>query len=331
MPVRGWRSEYWDKREVDVSLVERALQKMQASQSARQALHPQPPAAVARVVPVTQEVASARPGARKRPIGSTNRLVKIDQDALRASGLLPSSEQEHELADQYRAIKRPLIQAAFHAPAPTEGPLPQVIMIGSALPGEGKTFTGINLAMSMAREKDHSVLLVDGDVAKPHISNLFGVEREPGLLDLLSNPQLDLNSTILPTDIPGLSILPAGTRSSAATELLASERMATIVQQLGNLDPSGLVLFDSLPILLTSESRVLSARMGQIVLVVKAGVTPQQALDDAIEVLGPNRKIWLVLNQAELAGPMGYYYGYRYGYQQQAAAAGAPAGNQNGA
>lgn len=295
---------------------------MHASERARQALHPQPPAAVARVVPVTAD--GAKPISAKRVIGNTNRLVKIDQDALRSSGLLPPSTQEHELADQYRAIKRPLIQAAFHDTEPTDGPLSKVLMIASALPGEGKTFTGINLAMSMAREKDHSVLLVDGDVAKPHISTLFGVDKEPGLLDLLSDPQLDVSSVILPTDIPGLSLLPAGTRSSGATELLASERMATIVQQLGNLDPSGLVLFDSLPILLTSESRVLSARMGQIVLVVKAGVTPQQAVADAIEIIGPKRKISLVLNHAELSGPMGYYYGYRYGYQQ--AAAGTQAG-----
>ncbi|HKU15940.1 MAG TPA: AAA family ATPase [Steroidobacteraceae bacterium] len=298
---------------------------MHASERARQALHPQPPAAVARVVPVTPDLASAKPISAKRVIGNTNRLVKIDQEALRTSGLLPPSGQEHEIADQYRAIKRPLIQAAFHATEPSEGPLPKVIMIASALPGEGKTFTGINLALSMAREKDHSVLLVDGDVAKPHISTLFGVEKELGLLDLLSNPELDISSLILPTDIAGLSILPAGTRSSGATELLASERMATVVQQLAALDPGGLVLFDSLPILLTSESRVLSARMGQIVLVVKAGSTPQQAVADAIELIGPKRKISLVLNHAELAGPMGYYYGYRYGYQQSAAA-----GSQSG-
>ncbi|MGH8177841.1 MAG: CpsD/CapB family tyrosine-protein kinase, partial [Steroidobacter sp.] len=197
-----------------------------------------------------------------------------------------------------------------------EGPAPQLIMIGSALPGDGKTFTGINLAFSMAREKDHSVLLVDGDVAKPHVSKLFGVDREPGLLDVLNNPGLDVRSVILPTDIPGLSLLPAGTPSETATELLASDRMAQVVDQLAQLDPGGIVLFDSLPILLTSESRVLTTLMGQIVLVVKAGTTPQQAVSDALEAIGADKKIWLVLNQAELSGPLGYYYGYRYGYAQ---------------
>jgi len=120
---------------------------------------------------------------------------------------------------------------------------------------------------------------------------------------------------ILPTDIPGLSVLPAGSQSETATELLASERMAQIVQQLSQLSGRGIVLFDSLPMLITSESRVLITLMGQIVLVVRANVTPQQAVKDAVELIG-DRKVWLVLNQAEVHGAMGYYYGSQYGYRK---------------
>lgn len=287
---------------------------MQASDRARKQSQSIPLISVGQVVTSAHPVSRPRPAPVPQPVVNPNRLVKVDQDALRACGLLPAPEQARELADQYRAIKRPLIQAAFHAPV-EEGPLPQLIMIGSALPGDGKTFTGVNLAFSMAREKDHSVLLVDGDVAKPHVSKLFGVDQEPGLLDLLTNPELDVRSVILPTDVPGLSLLPAGTQSESATELLASDRMAEVVSQLAAIDPSGIVLFDSLPILLTSESRVLTTLMGQIVLVVKAGETPQQAVMDALEAIGSDKKVWLVLNQAELSGPLGYYYGYRYGYQ----------------
>jgi protein-tyrosine kinase len=169
----------------------------------------------------------------------------------------------------------------------------------------------------MAREKDHSVLLVDADVIKPHVSRLFGVEKEPGLLDLLANPDLDPRSLILPTDIPGLTFLPAGTAAENATELLASARMREVVAQLSAMDPSRVVLLDTLPILLTSESRVLATLVGQIVLVVKAGVTPQHAVADALNAIGEGKSVSLVLNQAELTGPMGYYYGYRYGYEQQ--------------
>lgn len=310
-----------------MSLVEKALQKLQASDRARKQAQPEPPITVGQLVTSAHPVARARPEPASPPGINPNRLVKVDREALRASGLLPSPEQERELAHQYRAIKRPLIQAAFHSP-PQDGPAPQLIMVASALPGDGKTFTGINLAFAMSREKDHSVLLVDADVAKPHVSKLFGVDREPGLLEVLNNPDLDVRSVILPTDVPGLSLLPAGTPSESATELLASDRMRQVVGQLAQLDPRGIVLFDSLPILLTSEARVLTTLMGQIVLVVKAGETPQQAVTDALEAIGADKKVWLVLNQAELSGPLSYYYGYKYGYSDPDAPAEAGQGQK---
>jgi protein-tyrosine kinase len=306
-----------------VSLVERALQKIQASDRAKRAAAPAPSVVVGEVV-ARSDLRSA-PTPKPAPPINPNRVVKIDRDALRASGLLPPVEQEKMLADQYRAIKRPLIRAAFEPPA-GEGPPAQLIMIASAMPGDGKTFTGVNLALSMAREADHSVVLVDGDVVKPHLSKLFGIDREPGLLDVLADETLDVRSVILPTDIPGLSLVPAGTASETATEMLASERMSQVMKQLVSWNPSGLVLFDSLPILLTSEARVLSSLMGQIVMVIKAGGTPQQAVADSLEAIGADKKVWLVLNQAETSGPLGYYYGSQYGYRGYAdsSAAAAP-------
>jgi protein-tyrosine kinase len=291
-----------------VSLVERALQKVQAGEAARRQAQ-KPPEHIGKLV-----AGVALPTVEQEPKFKSNRLVKVDRDAMRAAGLLPPRDQEREIADQYRAIKRPLLQAAFST-EPTEGPPQKLIMVASALPGDGKTFTGVNLALSMALEKDRTVLLVDGDLAKPHISRLFGVENEPGLLDVLKDPAKDVESVILPTDIPGLSVLPAGSHSETATELLASDRMAQIVQQLSRLSSRGIVLFDSLPMLITSEARVLVTLMGQIVLVVHANVTPQQAVQDAIEMIG-DRKLWLVLNQAEVHGATGYYYGSQYGYRK---------------
>jgi protein-tyrosine kinase len=307
-----------------VSLVERALQKIQASDRAKRAAAPAPPPVVVGEVVARSDLRPA-PAPKPAPPINPNRVVKVDREALRASGLLPPVDHERMLADQYRAIKRPLLRAAFESQEQREGPPPQLIMIASALPGDGKTFTGVNLAMSMARETDHSVLLVDGDVVKPHLSKLFGIDREPGLLDVLADEKMDIRSVILPTDIPGLSLVPAGTASETATEMLASARMSEVLQQLVSWNPSGIVLFDSLPILLTSEARVLSALMGQIVMVIKAGETPQQAVSDALEALGADKKVWLVLNQAETSGPLGYYYGSQYGYRGYAdASAAAP-------
>ena len=307
-----------------MSLVERALQKIQASDRAKRAAAPAPPPVVVGEVVARSDLRPA-PAPKPAPPINPNRVVKVDREALRASGLLPPVDHERMLADQYRAIKRPLLRAAFESQEQREGPPPQLIMIASALPGDGKTFTGVNLAMSMARETDHSVLLVDGDVVKPHLSKLFGIDREPGLLDVLADEKMDIRSVILPTDIPGLSLVPAGTASETATEMLASARMSEVLQQLVSWNPSGIVLFDSLPILLTSEARVLSALMGQIVMVIKAGETPQQAVSDALEALGADKKVWLVLNQAETSGPLGYYYGSQYGYRGYAdASAAAP-------
>lgn len=292
-----------------MSLVERALQKVQAGEAAkRQAAKP--------IEHVGKLVAGvALPVQQAEPKFNANRMVKVDRDAMRAAGLLPPQDQEREIADQYRAIKRPLLQAAFNAEEVEEGPPAKLIMVASALPGDGKTYTGVNLALSMALEKDRSVLLVDGDIAKPHVSRLFGVENEPGLLDVLKDPAKEVESVILPTDIRGLSVLPAGSHSETATELLASERMAQIVTRLSQLSTRGIVLFDSLPLLITSEARVLLTLMGQIVLVVRANVTPQHAVKDAVEMIG-DKKLWLVLNQADVHGAIGYYYGSGYGYRK---------------
>lgn len=317
-----------------MSLVERALKKIQESklQEARAAsstqvvgrapgrvddtvdiplreaapIPLQEPIAVKPVAPVLKQAVEHR-----RP----ERTLHIDRTALRAAEILPSPEQERQLADEYRHIKRPLIASAIGRGGPQlqNGHL---IMMASALPGDGKTFTSINLALSLALEKDISVLLVDADVAKPHVSKIFQIESEPGLLDVLRDENLDVESVILETDMPGLSILSAGKRSDTASELLASERMEQLVATLGARDPNRIVLFDSPPLLLTSESRALSTVVGQIVVVVRAGVTPQRAVLDAIDLLGEGKSVSLVLNQSDENNHADYYsyYGQRDGY-----------------
>ena len=144
----------------------------------------------------------------------------------------------------------------------------QLIMTASALPEEGKTFTSFNLALSIALEKDLTVLLVDADVSKRHISRILGLESNAGLLDALKDDTLDLESLVVPTDIQGLSILPAGNRTDIATELLSSTHMENTVSRLGAHDPNRIVLLDSPPLMLTSESRALAAMVGQVVVVV---------------------------------------------------------------
>lgn len=309
-----------------MSLVERALKKIQESR----AQMPGPAmahAASPHTIPL--DVAAPRTAAVPPPVVTQavnvaravpppvrpSQVVHVDRDALRQAELLPPLSQERQLAGEYRQIKRPLIANALGRGVPKlhHG---HRIMVASAMPGDGKTFTSINLALSIALEQDLSVVLADADIAKAHLSRTFGLQNHAGLIELLRDESLDPESLILPTDVPGLSLLPAGKNTDVATELLASARMEAIANQISMRDPNRILLFDSSPLLVTSEAIALVGSVGQIVLVVRAGVTPQSAVLDAIDLLGEGKSIGLVLNQADEQVRSGYYY--RYGYGDQA-------------
>ena len=236
------------------------------------------------------------------------RKLTLDRDSLRRRGFLPDASQERRFADYYRRIKRPIIaQSMVQAPAGATDL--RLVMMTSALPGDGKTFTSINLALSIAREQDVSVVLVDADVAKLHLSRILGVERTPGLLDAVVHPALDVESAILSTNISGLSVLAAGTQRKNATELLASVRMTHVVDRLIAANPRRIAVFDSPPLLSSSESRAMLQMFGQVVLVVRSGVTPQQAVLDAISCVPENKPVGLILN-GRVASLTEKYYGY---------------------
>jgi receptor protein-tyrosine kinase len=190
-------------------------------------------------------------------------------------------------------------------------------MVTSARPGDGKTFTTLNLAMSLAMEKDLRVLLVDADIPKPNVTTLFGLAGQRGLIDVLSDGDADPASIVCPTNVRGLYFVPAGRSSDVATELLSSGRMVSVVQRWVSMEPRLLVLFDSPPMLVTSESQALAAIMSQILVVVRAGVTLQSAVKDTLAVLsGGSGQLSLVLNDAPGADPLPYGYGYGYGQTQ---------------
>jgi protein-tyrosine kinase len=246
-------------------------------------------------------------------------VVHIDRARLQAHGHLAPADSERLIANQFRHIKRPVIRNAFGKGVAVV-PMGHLVMVTSALPGEGKTFSSINLALSMAMEKDLEVVVVDADVAKQNLSRAFAVEDMPGLLNVLADDSARVESLIRSTDIPGLSILPSGQcRDDDATELLASDRMEEVLERIGAGRVPRIVLFDSPPLLLTNESRVLASRMGQILLVVCAGVTPRKAVVEAIGYLDEEKPLGLILNQSK-AGKAGSYYGYgSYGYGQYGA------------
>ena len=285
-----------------MSLVEQAIARMRnqanaaAAKAAEAASTSSAPAAPA--APVIGRVAgTSKPAAR----------ITVDKTALRANGYLAEEGKEKQFADHFRRIKRPLIEKAMSNDAAGE---PRVIMITSALPGEGKTFTSINLALSMALERDVSVLLVDCDVAKRHVGEILGLKDHVGLLDALVDESLDVESLVVETNLPGFSILPAGGRVETTAELLSSKRMRQLMAGLCLHNPRRVVLLDSPPLLITNEGRALLKVAGQVVLVMRAGHTPRHAVQDAVALLGAQQAGGIVLNHAGGRGTDGYYYGY---------------------
>ncbi len=247
----------------------------------------------------------------------SDKCLHVDREALRGAGLIAPEYHRQLLSHQSRDIKRPLIAHAFGKRA-TRIERGNLIMVSSAMSGEGKTFTSINLALSMAQERDHEVLLVDADVAKPQTSEIFGAGEEQGLLDALEHTDILVQSLILPTDVDNLSILPAGRPRHTATELLASDAMETVATTISGLSEGQIVIFDSPPVLQTSEAKVLSDVVGQIVIVVRAEETPQEAVQSAVAALDQGKAINLILNQVRRGyGDYQYGYGFGYGYERK--------------
>jgi protein-tyrosine kinase len=242
--------------------------------------------------------------------GAANRLV-VDVNDLRAGGYLPELGKDRQFADQYRRIKSPLIEKALSGD--TAGGEPRIIMVGSAVPGDGKTFTSINLAFSMAQERDISVLLIDSDVAKHHITDIFGLRERKGLLDALTDQSLDAEALIVPTSSRGFSILPAGGRVEGTAELVSSNRMRQIVTRLCARNPRQILLLDSPPLLITNEGRALLKIAGQVVLVVRAGETPRHAVQAAIAMFDEKQAGGVILNQVTVGFTEGYYGYGAYG------------------
>ena len=236
--------------------------------------------------------------------------VTLNLEQLERSGRVVSTKGRSVVAEEFRRIKRPLLKNARHKDArQTRSGL---IMVTSALPREGKTFCAINLALSMATEIDTSVLLIDADVVRPEVLNRLGILPKKGLLDLLTQPELDLSDLVLQTNVPKLSILSAGTSNTLSTELLASEAMERFLESLMTRYPEQIVIFDGPPLLVTNEASVLASRVGQVIMVIESEGTPRTTVEQAFAVLESCPLVMSVLNKApvaEAALAYGYYYG----------------------
>ena len=238
---------------------------------------------------------------------------QVDMARLRAAGALTPDAGRTRIAEEYRLIKRPLLANAFgqgETPPLRNG---NIIMVTSSVPGEGKSFTAINLAISMATEMENTVLLVDADVTKAAVMKYLGLSADRGLIDVLLNPETPLSEVLIRTNIAKLTVLPSGRGIAHATELLASNAMQAFVNDIASRYPDRIVIFDTPPLLSTSEASVLASYMGQVVFVVEAERTPQEAVREALSHLKNTGYVGMILNKAPQRSGAGDYYGYGYG------------------
>ena len=323
-----------------MSIIERAAQRLEQLRKAgveTPAIATGQGAEPKAVTPATERIATAeRPAQTRQPIhiadapaiaaapsdapstktlhpaesGRRSRSVEIDLVALAAAGFITPDAQRSQIADEFRVLKRPIIKNA-QGGAGSAVERGNRVMISSALPSEGKSFVALNLAMSIALEVDSTVLLIDADVAKPSLMKSLNLPATKGLLDLLTDANLDVADVMLRTNVEKLSLLPAGSSHRRATEMLASTGMAELVEQMSMRYPDRILVFDSPPLLATTEARVLASHMGQIIMVVEADATTQGAVQKALEAIESCPVVLMVLNKAPRTD-VGGYYGYGF-------------------
>ncbi len=246
--------------------------------------------------------------------GAQKSNFELPYQELNAAGMVVAGAgTRNQLSEEYRAIKRPILTAIDIARF--DGIKNQnIVMVTSCVSGEGKTFSAINLAISIAMERDRSVLLVDGDVTNPSCGERLGFDpKTKGLTDLLLDPRMHINDVVCQSDIPNLRFLPAGSSAHHVTELLSSKGMADLVEGLSRSFQDRVIVFDTAPMLLTSEASVVADLAGQVVFVVAAESTTQGMVSDALKMVNNHKRVGYVLNKTRKKQSSIYGYGYGYG------------------
>ena len=296
--------------------IEKAMQKLadDASPIDRNLPREEPQESAPVVSPEGTSGKDAAPDKEDDDRRGTDDRITLDLEGLAAGGIVDTdSSRRDQLAEEFRIIKQPIL-AHVKGRAASRVEHPNLVMVTSSMAGEGKTFTAINLALSIAMEKDHTVLLVDADVAKPEVTRRLNIEAEKGLTDVLLDESLNLADVLIKTHLPQLSVLPAGRWHAQATELLASDAMKRLADEMAMRYPDRIIIFDSPPLLPTTEARVLAGLMGQVLLVVEQGKTQQPVVSEALEMLESMEIVGLVLNKVHKSVGGGYGYGRGYGY-----------------
>lgn len=290
-----------------MSIVERALQKAQSQAKAGQApATPRPPE--------SPPAAPHRPGQADNSLTSRDlkQIVQLDVARLREAGRLPPARIATQTEEEIRRIKWPLLNAIAGRDGAVQA-RNNVILVTSALPSEGKTFVSLNLALSIVRDREMRVILVDGDVARPGLTPALGLEDRPGLNDVLEDVNREVNSVTYQTDVEGLFFVPAGKWNERAPEFFAGSRMPQVIDELSRRVGNGVIIIDSPPLLATNEAQVVTRYVGQLLMVVRADETEQRAVQDALALVDKSTPVSAVLNRVTASALSRYYGQYYYG------------------
>lgn len=290
-----------------MSIVERALQKAQSQAKAGQApATPRPPE--------SPPAAPGRPGQADNSLTSRDlkQIVQLDVARLREAGRLPPARIATQTEEEIRRIKWPLLNAIAGRDGAVQA-RNNVILVTSALPSEGKTFVSLNLALSIVRDREMRVILVDGDVARPGLTPALGLEDRPGLNDVLEDVNREVNSVTYQTDVEGLFFVPAGKWNERAPEFFAGSRMPQVIDELSRRVGNGVIIIDSPPLLATNEAQVVTRYVGQLLMVVRADETEQRAVQDALALVDKSTPVSAVLNRVTASALSRYYGQYYYG------------------
>ncbi|PPD05258.1 MAG: protein tyrosine kinase [Methylobacter sp.] len=300
-----------------MDIIEKALEKAQLADSANNlnaaqvhSVEPEPVVAKEPIEPQEPSFFASKP--KKTVPGPGHKQVELDWDTLKKSGFLTKEDTNSQKAEEYRIIKRPLIENAIGKNS-KDIKNSNLILITSSLPGEGKTYNAINLALSISTEMDKQVLLIDADVARPSVAKALGLKEKEdiGLIDYLEDDTIQFSDIIKDTNVPNLRMIFAGKWHKHSTELLASNRMFNLTQELSQRYPDRIVIFDTPPLLAASQGHVLVGLVGQVVLVIEAEKTLRSAVMESVQILNECDVVLALLNKAQATVERSYYnYGH---------------------
>src|SRR5215813_11177277 len=284
-------------------------------------------AALLRQQEVQELAPSLEDPAEPAPSPVTTQLI-LDRGRLAKHGIAIPSAARSRTVEEFRLVKRNLMTAVSQVDLNGDRRSNRLIMVTSARPGEGKTFSALNLALAFASERDVKALLVDVDTHHSTLPKVLGISGDRGIVDVLAG-NLELSEALIQTNIANLMILPAGRGGPHVPELLSSNDMAALMAEMTRRFADRFIIIDTPPCMASSDAAALAPLVGQIVFIVEAHHTQQMEIEASLSMLSACPRISLLLNKSDTMasehfGSYEYYY-HSQGHESDVLRSGKPA------